>query len=321
MAKGDAQKLLSTMAGLGLNVSQGPNSDVALADEFDHLIDPYCEWLKIGVWDKAVIAWKEGTRPESVIAHEGWDPKIGSGLVFQDPSSMQHLEFLRLDGNVEVFLNKKTDTEVYIGRSSTPVDSIFLTATPTIQKHDVSAGQPALNGSAAMEVAEAVKMLEKVVSEVPNWWNAQWFYGKGQLALGEHEAAYRAFRQAYDLEKTVEMIPRELAGVCLELRRFDEAAEVAKHAVGLDPENSESLGNLALAYLLAGRNEHARKAIDAAIKAGPSDRINQTISRILLEIAEGRRAAPESLSELSKPVRPKKNRFFSSWLRFYRPRK
>jgi hypothetical protein len=47
------------------------------------------------------------------------------------------------------------------------------------------------------------------------------------------------------------------------------------------------LGNLSLSYLLAGRIEHARRAIDAAIRIAPDDSINQTISRILSEITEG----------------------------------
>lgn len=50
-----------------MNVSQGPDSDAVLVNEFDHPIDPYCEWLTTGIWQKAVIAWRMGTRPESVV--------------------------------------------------------------------------------------------------------------------------------------------------------------------------------------------------------------------------------------------------------------
>jgi hypothetical protein len=82
MAQVDAEKFLQILADLGLNVSQGPDSDVVLVNEFDRSIDPYCEWLATGAWEKAVIAWKAGTRPESVVAREGWDPQVGSGLVF-----------------------------------------------------------------------------------------------------------------------------------------------------------------------------------------------------------------------------------------------
>jgi tetratricopeptide (TPR) repeat protein len=310
MAHADAQKFVRALDQLGLNTSQGPDSDVVIATEFDRSVEPYCEWLRTGVWDKAVIAWKEGTHPETVTAREGWDPKVGSGLEFHDPSSMQFLEFVRLEDNVEVFLNKKTGQEVYIGRTSTPVDALFTTASEAIRKHYVTAGQPSLSGDAATEVSEAAQKLEQVLSEVPDWWNALWFYGKSQLALGNYEAAYKAFTRAYENEKSVEAILRELAGVCLELKKFEEAVTVAEAAVALDPANAELLGNLAVAFILDGRNGHARKAIDAANKINSDDRINQTISRVLSEIEDGRRDRPESLHDLSKPAKPKKKGLF-----------
>lgn len=310
MAMADAQKFVQALEQLGLNGSRGPDSDVVIADEFHRSVEPYCEWLKMAVWEKAVIAWKEGTSPETVTAREGWDPKVGSGLVFHDPSSMQFLEFLRLENNVEVFLNKKTGKEVFIGRTSTPVDALFRTAAEVVRKHFVHPGAPALSGPAAAEVSRAAGLLEKVVSEAPDWWNAQWYFGKSQLALGNYTKAYEAFRHAYRIKQDVEPILRELAGTCLELRRFDEAVEVAQAAVTLDPGNAESLGNLAVAFLLAGRLVPARKAINAATKIAPNDRINQTISRVLLEVETGRREQPQSLRDLTKPAPPKTRSWF-----------
>jgi len=310
MALDDARKFLQVLKKLGLNGSHGPDSDVVIASEFDRSVDPYCEWLKMAVWEKAVIAWMEGTRPETVTARQGWDPKVGSGLIFHDPSSMHFLEFLRLENNIEVFRNKKTGQEVYIGRTSTPVDALFRSAAEIVRKHFVNPGEPSVSGSAAKEVSEAVSMLEKVVAEAPDWWNAQWFYGKSQMALGNYHEAYEAFRCAYRVEKNVEPILRELAGVCLELRRFDEAVEVAQAAVTLDPGNAELLGNLAVAFLLAGQLVPARKAIDAATKLNPSDRINQMISRVLGEIETGLREQPQSLRDLTKPLKPKRWNFF-----------
>lgn len=310
MAHADAQKFVKALEESGLNGSQGPDSDVVIATEFDRSVDPYCEWLKTGVWDKAVIAWKEGTNPETVTAREGWDPKVGSGLEFHDPSSMQSLEFLRLEDNVEVFLNKKTGKKVYIGRTSTPVDALFTVASEVIRKHFVTAGEPSLSGSQATAVSEAARMLEQVLSEFPDWWNAQWFYGKSQVALGNYESAYKAFKHAYLHENSVEAVLRELAGVCLELKRFEEAVTVAEAALALDPANAELLGNLAVAFILAGRTQHARKAIEAANKMDPEDRINQTISRVLSEIEDGRRELPKSLGDLSKPAKPQKRGLF-----------
>jgi tetratricopeptide (TPR) repeat protein len=315
MAQDDARKFLQTLEKLGLNGSRGPDSDVVLVNEFDRSVEPYCEWLKTAVWEKAVIAWKEGTRPETVTAREGWDPKVGSGLVFHDRSSMHFLEFLRLENNVEVFRNRKTGQEVYIGRTSTPVDALFRTAAEVIRKHFVNPGAPSLSGTVATEVSQAASMLKKVIADAPDWWNAQWFFGKSQMALGNYDEAYEAFRRAYRIEKNVEPILRELAGACLELRRFDEAVEVAQATVVLDPGNAELLGNLAVAFLLAGQLVPARKAIDAATKIDPNDRINLTISRVLREIETGRREQPQSLRDLTNPAPPKR---WSMFKRFWK---
>jgi hypothetical protein len=313
MAETDARKFLQALEKLGLNVSHGPDSDVVLIKEFDRSVEPYCEWLRTGVWEKAVLGWKDGTTPDKVTARQGWDPKVGSGLEFHDPASMKFLEFLRLENNVEVFLNKKTGKEVYIGRTSTPVDALFRTASEIVRKHYVTAGQPPVSGAPATEVSTAAGMLEKVIAEVPDWWNAQWFYGKSQLALGNYEAAYTAFQQAYRVEKNVEEIQRELCGVCLELRRFDEAVRIGEAALALDPRNIELLGNLAVAFILAGRFEPARNAIDAAAKIDPNDQINQTISRALHEIEDGSREQPRDLRDFTKPVKPKQRSLFK-WL-------
>jgi Flp pilus assembly protein TadD len=158
-------------------------------------------------------------------------------------------------------------------------------------------------------------MLKKVIADAPDWWNAQWFFGKSQMALGNYDEAYEAFRRAYRIEKNVEPILRELAGACLELRRFDEAVEVAQATVVLDPGNAELLGNLAVAFLLAGQLVPARKAIDAATKIDPNDRINLTISRVLREIEIGRREQPQSLRDLTSPAPPKR---WSMFKRFWK---
>ena len=81
---------------------------------------------------------------------------------------------------------------------------------------------------------------------------------------------------------------------------------VAEAALTLDASNPELLGNLSLAYLLAGRLEPARKAMNTALKLDPDDRINQTLSSILAQVERGDRSQPNSLEELTKPPKKKK---------------
>lgn len=314
MAEADAQKFARSLETLlGLNISKGPDSDVVLVSEFDESVEPYCEWLKTGRWDKALIGWREGTDPDTVTAMEGWDPAKGSGLTFQDPDARKNLRFLRLEENVEVFLNTETNTEVYIGRTETPVDGLFNQASEIINENFVNAGGLQVRGQAREDVVSAKEMLDEVLASEPNWWNALWFQGKAQIALGNYEDAYAQFSKAYEIESTVEAIPRELSGVCLELERFEEAVEISEGSAALSPADPEILGNLSLAYLLAGRTDAATKTIGAALKLDKDDKINQSLEGIIGEVSRGARPPPKTLKELmTSSVRPKRP-FWKFW--------
>lgn len=305
MAESDAQEFARKLESAGLNVSKGPDPDGILVSEFHLEIHPYCEWFQVARWEKAVIGWKAGTRPDSIVAREGFDPKVGSGLHFHDPNQMENLEFVRLDGNVEVYLNKETGEEVFLGRTETPLDALFTEATETIRKHFRTAGEPVVIGEAAKEVAEAKEQLLRILKESPDAWRVHFFLGKGQIALGDLENAYSSFQRAMELEKNVEWIPRELGGVCLELGKFDEAIGIANHAASLEPDNPETLGNVGLTFLMAGRVPEAQKTIASALKIRPTDKINQKLERLIEEVASGQRPQPKSMADLrKKKLRP-----------------
>lgn len=101
------------------------------------------------------------------------------------------------------------------------------------------------------------------------------------------------------MEKGIESIPRELAGVCLQLGKFDEAVGVAEQAVTLEPDDAGLIGNLALAYLLAGRIAEAKKSIAAAIEIDRSDKINEYLGQLITEVADGKRSQLNSMADLS----------------------
>lgn len=314
MAESDAIAFIQSLEKLDLNASRGPNPDVVLVNEFDRSVSPYCEWLVMGQWEKAVIAWKTGTRPERVVAREGWDPKRGSGLSFADSSS-GNLEFLQLDGNIEVYMNKDTGQELYVGRTTPSADALFKTAAGVISKHFVDPGQKTVTGKAAEDVAQALEMLDRVLAAAPDSWNVLWFHGKGQMALGHLQIAYRSFRRAFELQRDEQVVPRELAGVCLQLGKFEEAVATAEAAVALVPDNPALLGNLAIAYLLAKRLPQAQRAIAAAIKLDGNDSINRYLAGAIGEVANGKRAQPGSLAALMRTPHTTKKRFWEFWKR------
>jgi Flp pilus assembly protein TadD len=104
--------------------------------------------------------------------------------------------------------------------------------------------------------------------------------------------------KAFELETDVSAIPRELAGVCLELGHFDDAVRACERAVALEPDSAELISNLALAYLLSARLPEASRSIAASLKLDPTDKIGQHLSRRITEVVEGKCEQPKSLKEL-----------------------
>ena len=254
--------------------------------------------------EKALIAWLVGTEPRKIAAREGWDPKVGSGLTFADPSNMDGYELLRVEGNVEVYRDKETGKEVYTGHTSAPVESMFKVASGIIRANRRFIGQSPVEGQNAEQVANAVEMLDKVIAKVTSDWRVYWLQGKGYVALGNLPSAYASFQHAFDLEKQEEVIPREFAGVCLELGKFDQAVELAERGVALQPDSHELLGNLAVSHLLAGHIEAAQKTIAAAMKIKATDLTNCIIGTVIAEVAAGKRPVPKSTAELQATLRP-----------------
>ncbi|MGE3241516.1 MAG: tetratricopeptide repeat protein [Pirellulales bacterium] len=312
MVREDAAKCLSTLQDLGVNCNQGPDSDAVVINEFDRAIEPYCEWLMIATWDKAVIGWLAGTEPRSVIARDGWDPSVGSGLTFHGGQNDDRLELLRVEGNIEVFRDKESGREVYTGRSTAPVQSLFGAASSIVTKYWRSDHESPLVGDAVGELQQAIEMLNRVIDEAPQFWEAHLYKGKASSALGDVEGAYNAFRRSHELEPNERLILQELAGVCLELGKFTEAVDHAQQAVAFQPDNHELIGNLALAQLLAGNIAAAQNSINAALKLGPNDQITSDVGELIRDVASNQRPLPQSLIEAQSPPKQKTS-FWRFW--------
>ncbi|HEY3965137.1 MAG TPA: tetratricopeptide repeat protein, partial [Planctomycetaceae bacterium] len=260
MTVADAERFLNRLQQSGLNTNQGPDSDFVLVDEFDQSMTPYCEWLHVAQWDKGVIGWRAGTEPRTVTARDGWSPEKGSGLQSLSCND-ENLEFRRLDGNVAVYFDKRQGREMYVGQVLPDPDEVFKAASQLIVDHCFDPDHARLTGDAETMVRQATASLEGLVQRFPDAWRVHFFIGKGKQAIGELQAAYGSLRRAHELETETESVPREFAGVCLELGKADEAVEVGQKAAALRPDNVESLTNLACAYLIAGRLNEAATTI------------------------------------------------------------
>lgn len=305
MAEADARAFVHYLGKLGMKVEPGPDCEAVLVDEFGDTDQQPCEWVSIAKWDKAVIAWRAGTDPVKVVAHGGWDPRKGSGLT-RAAANAKHLEFLNEKDGVETYLDTDTGEKVYVGRPKLSVDVMFESASQVIKSNLVDPGGKPVSGPVAHSVSKAVSDLEQLLSLDPNRWNVLWFHGKGLVALGRLAEAYDSFHRAFELEQSAEAVPRELAGVCLELGKFEEAVAVAERAAAISPADPATLGNLALAQLMAGQLPEARASNSKALSIDPGDRINLLVRSVIDEVTSGTRAQPKALGDLTKPTKSKK---------------
>lgn len=300
MAESDAGAFVARLEQAGFNVSHGPDSHFVIVNEFDLEVAPYCEWLEVAQYEKGVIAWKVGSEPDTIVARSGWTPKTGSGLTFSDRRQMmENLEFVRLEGdNVEVFRDKTTGELVYIGRTETPVEALFETSAKYILQHSLKPGQPPVRGPVKTKLKNAVHNLQCVAQNHPDFWRAHYFIGKGWEAVGETENAYPALCSAYQINPNEKNVCRALCAVCIGSNRTSEALNVAIKEATLFPDDHQTLGNLALCYLLDQQITPALKTIDAAITIGPEDQVNLNLRDVIDDVVANRRSCPVTMKEI-----------------------
>src|SRR5262249_40196127 len=121
MARDDADGFVDLLAEKGLTPYQkGAAKDVALlSQENGPLVS--CDWLKLGRRGEVVVAWLAGAAPGDLHAPPGWS--ANRSLRQMSPEEMkQGLEFVRSDDRVDVYRDKTTGQEYYVGRTADSPD-------------------------------------------------------------------------------------------------------------------------------------------------------------------------------------------------------
>jgi tetratricopeptide (TPR) repeat protein len=301
MVDTDAVAFFNELGSMGLNTEDG--SDGVICDSFQLMIRPECDWLQIGRYKQAVIAWITGEDVKTIAGPPGWCPDTPRLKYATKEEAARRLKFLRSEGNVHVFWDSEEDTEVFVGRTEVPLDLLFAQAGEVVTANLRNPGCPPAKAESMIEIQRAVEMLEVVVEHAPQSWRAHWMLGKAWHALDRLPLAHAELSRAFELEKEETVIPRELSGICLELGLGHEAVQIMEHAIGLEPQNAELLGNLAVAHLISGSLKEAQGTILGALKMDPDDKVNQTLHRIIGEVATRKRAQPRNLFELMRPTK------------------
>ncbi len=329
MSPRDAELFREKLVLMGL--SEGDEApDVVLVDVHSQTVSPPCDWLQLLEYKGSLIASFAGHESNVVVAPESWNPDAGPSLHHMSAEEVEaQLEFVRRDGKIDVYRNKKTGQLLYSARLHDTPAEVFRRAADVIMAGGRHPGQSPRPASVQTEIRGAIGELQRLASRHGETWRQCFLLGKAWHAVDRLPRSIEAFRRAAELAEPAEtVIYKEWAGVLLEAAETARACKVSERAVALKPDDTELLGNLAVAYLLDGRLDAAEKTIGHALRLG-EDATNRFIHSRIEQVRSGTTPQPRSLVELealgnrqASPKRAKRRpnrwwgRLLPRWWRF-----
>ncbi len=257
------------------------------------------DWLSIARYEKATIAWLEGTEPTSIFAPEGWDPTEEPLRHYSQEELEERLEYLRSEDGVEVYRDKETGEEVFTARTKPRALQLFEEGVKLADPFIILDGRPPNETKGGTELNRAIEIFEQAVALEPEYWNAWWFLGKCWQALKNPAEALKAFKNSADTcGDDNPNVWREYMFECLNFGDADEGVRAADRAVEIAPEDDGLVSNQALAYLIAGRLKEAAVIAKKARKMNRRDPVTKNLQRMIKEVQRGKRPQPSTLPEL-----------------------
>jgi Flp pilus assembly protein TadD len=298
-------------AGLASSVAEA-RSEIALV-QGRGFASP-CDWLQVGLFDGRPCAWLAGLDRGSLFIPEG---ELNSDITaFSAEEFHEHFDFVgvKAKGKIEVYRHKQTGELRYVARPFRSVrkwwqiwkkprevhvdarnhDEIFVAASDLIKpfiNHQLT--DAPLSSSARKELERAREMLISVIEFNPGNWTAYWALGIASKCLRDLAASYKAFQEAYKLEKQQPDVARELSGICMALGKGEEAVRISREVVDRNPENAGLISNHALALLIAGLVQEAQTVAESALRLKPEDEITRNLVRYIKAVRANQARRPD----------------------------
>ena len=113
----DAQAFIADLEKKGLQKGEGGQAlDLALLTPSRFLEGLGCSWLVFATFQEIPIAWLDGEKPTPIVGPPGYVP--GRKMEFVTPEEAKRLVYLRTEDGVEVYRDKTTAKEMFVGRTS-----------------------------------------------------------------------------------------------------------------------------------------------------------------------------------------------------------
>lgn len=306
MVRPDVDAFVAELAARGLTPSRrGAAEDVAVVSQSEGLLRP-CTWLEFGRYEGALIAWLAGKEPGDLHATPGWSPERQMRFLPGD-EAQSRLEFVRSEGNVDVYRDRETGEELYLGRTARAEEAdegrhneLYAKACGLIEGLILTHGHdPApLDPADRAKLDEAIPLLGEVVQIHPTNWAAMWLLGKVYQRLGDHEGGLHWFARAHRVNPDHEDVAREASIEAMEAGRPEEAVPFAVRAIEANPDEPGLRSNLALCLLFSGNPRDAHSVAADALRRDPSDQITTQVAGIINEVLAGIRPCPRHMRDL-----------------------
>lgn len=305
MVRDDADVFIAQLAARGLTPFRKETAeDVALMSAVDGPLVP-CDWLELGKWGDIALAWLAGDERGELHAPAGWSAERRVQQMSAE-EARERLEFVRSDGNVDVYRDKITGQEWYVGRTAmaeqdaTRHRDLYQKGCDLIQGLILLDDRPPapMDAPNRQRLQDAIAAFEEVVQINPANWNAMWLLGKIYQRLGDFIQALDWFARAHRVNPEQPDVAREAAIAAMESGQPAAAIPFCERAIEAQPEDAGLRANLALALLFSGRPRDAHAVAADALARDPADGITQQIVGIINEVLAGTRACPRHVRDL-----------------------
>ena len=306
MVRHDADAFVAQLSARGLMpYRKDAAEDIALVCQSDGLLRP-CRWLEIGRYRGVPIAWLAGEEMGDLHAPPGWTLERQLEHISAE-EARRRFDFVRSDGNVDVYRDKATGQEYYAGRTGPATfpehsrhEDLYRQACGLIEGlillDDREPGQ--LDDVSRERLRGAIPLFVEVVDINPNHWPAMWHLGKVYHRLGDQESGLPWFARAHWVNPDHPDVAREAAIAAMEAGRPEDAVIYCERALEVKPDNPGLQANLALALLFSGKPVDARTVAGEALRKDPADEITARIVGFIDEVLAGARRCPRHVRDL-----------------------
>lgn len=140
---------------------------------------------------------------------------------------------------------------------------------------------PEPSATVRSKLDDALELFSRVIELNADNWPAMWHVGKIYQRYGNYSAAFEWFVRAHQSNPGQVDVLREASLCAMELGLSQEAISYAANALNLRPADTGLGANLALAFLLAGKLDEAKRAIEKATTEDPADSITRSLGQII----------------------------------------